>query len=205
MITLEIDSVTPVVQGREGEIHVTATNEGRMRVHRLDIAVAASSPGLSITPSVEHGGYVITTGLEPGEKICRPFLVRAVTADAGRSIRLTANAKFVDEKTGIAGEDAVPRSTDIKIEARPEVYAALGAADAIRDGLKELYEKAKERGRENEGKYKSHLAGGTPSEPLQVALGEEAFRWALSMVELGTRLYRVQADEAASAERKKRE
>jgi len=115
-----------------------------------------------------------------GDTVIRSFAIKPVDAEAGKTFQ--ANAKV----TWTGGNETA--TAEIFVEARPEVYAAIGAAETVRAQLLDFYNNAKQKGREV---HEQTALPESKGDPTSRALQPTSFQWALQMVEMGTKLFRL--------------
>jgi hypothetical protein len=181
-----IQVVRTVVDGAIGEITVTFENTGGTPRNDVQVTVehgGAVSPNatghLTYLPGATEGGYDVGT-VAAGATVVRSFAVKPVDAEAGKTFKADAKVQW----TG--GDDSA--SAEIFVEARPEVYAAIGAAETLRAQLLDFYDNAKQKGREVHEQTALPESKGDPSAR---ALQATSFQWALQMVEMGTKMFRT--------------
>jgi hypothetical protein len=185
-MAVSIEITRTVVDGAMGELTVTYQNSSAAAVNDVRITVedgGAVSPNaeghLVYLPGSTDGGYVIAT-VAAGDSVAKSFAVKSVDAEAGKTYQATARAALA------AGDETA--SVEIFVEARPEVYAAIGAAETLRAQLLDLYNNAKQKGREI---HEDTALPETKGDPASRALQPTSFQWALQMVEVGTKLFRL--------------
>lgn len=190
-----IQIVRTVVDGAIGELTVTYVNNAAAAQTDVNIRVdhgGAVSPNaaghLAYMPSFTDGGYQIGN-VAAGDTIVRSFAIKSIDAEAGKTYQANATVTF-----GGGNESA---NAEVFVEARPEVYAVLGLAETIRAQALEFYNNAKEKGREI---HDGTALPETKGDPTSRALQPTSFQWALNMVELGTKMFRVGGPPRGSGE-----
>ncbi|MFN8545975.1 MAG: hypothetical protein U0807_17465 [Candidatus Binatia bacterium] len=184
---IEAHVTKAVVDGEYGEITVTlrpTADVGPVALTVREAAIATTDgadapPGLAFLPSDE--GYVVA-GIKADESCSRAFAVKPIGAEAGKTYTVEASATSGD--TRLASTRLA-----IFVEARPEVYAALGAVEHLRRTLLGAYEALKQVGRDVHREHGTVLPN-TRVEAPQKTLEPESLQWALDMVEQGTRYFR---------------
>jgi hypothetical protein len=183
---LTADLVEPIVESRVGEIVVTVKNPqatdqpgGKLTLRDLS---AATAPAFAITPASVDGGYDV--GVIPAGGTTRTFCVRPVHAEVGRTYYL---------ELALTPPQGTPSvlPLQVKVDARPEVYAMLGAIDGLRSRLLSGYDNLVAAGRDVHEQHGTVLPGGRPIEPARVALHHSSFNFAMQAIELGLRVLRV--------------
>ena len=198
---LTAEMTTPVVDGQAGVMSVTIENTDSFALKKLKVGVQPSgnnAPGTLFqfipSPQQRRWSYRLKI-LDAGESATLPFAVIPIDAETGRTYEVEVAARWqaYDEDTrSFVPQVPTPVRLKIHLEARPEVYLAIGAADVLRRTLLQTYEALTQSGRDSHSKARTTLPS-TPSDPARTAFGENSFDWAMSMVELGSRLYRNQA------------
>lgn len=180
-----IQIVRTVVDGAIGELTITYENQSGAVANDVVIkaahggAITPNSAGhLGYLPGATEGGYAVGN-VAAGATVVRSFAIKPVDAEAGKTYQVDATVTFVG-----GNENA---SANVFVEARPEVYAAIGIADTVRAQVLELYNNAKQKGRDaHEGTSLPETRG----DPTARALQPTSFQWALQMIELGTKMFR---------------
>jgi len=182
-----IQILRTVVDGAMGEITVTFENKTGAPCTAVKITVedgGAVSPNaeghLGYLPASTDGGYDVGT-VAVNETVVRSFAVKPVDAESGKTYQANAKVEF-------SGGGPETATAEIFVEARPEVYAAIGAAETLRAQFLELYNNAKQKGREI---HEDTALPDTKGDPTSRALQPTSFQWALQMVELGTKVFRL--------------
>jgi hypothetical protein len=185
-MTVSIEIVRTVVDGAMGEIAVTYHNTGGAAVADVRITVSDGGPvsanatgHLLYLPGTSDGGYLVAS-VAAGGSVSKSFAVKSVDAEAGKTFQANAQVSLV------SGDETA--SAEIFVEARPEVYAAIGAAETLRAQLLDFYNNAKQKGREI---HEDTALPESKGDPAARALQATSFQWALQMVEAGTKLFRV--------------
>ncbi len=173
----------PVADGQAGEVVVSFTASSPARNVRLTVepVLATGTPRLLFVPDAVHGGYLLPE-VAAGTPIDRLFSVKPVDAEAGTDHQCVAYARFCD------GSEEASTAFTIHVEARPEVYAALGAVEHLRRVLIGAYDSLKQLGKE------VHRNSGTvlptaPRDAVRETLHPDTVQWALDMIEQGTRQF----------------
>ena len=192
-MSTSIQIVRTVVDGAIGEITVTFENTGGTPRNDVQVSVehgGAVSPNatghLVYLPGATEGGYAVGT-VAPGTTVVRSFAVKPVDAEAGKTFK-------ADAKVSWTGGDETA-SAEVFVEARPEVYAAIGAAETLRAQLLDFYDNAKLKGREV---HEQTALPESKGDPASRALQATSFQWALQMVEMGTKMFRTNGPPRAS-------
>ena len=176
-----IDAVVTraVVDGQYGEITVTVVPDAKLEAVSVS-ATAQATDGGTVAPLalIPDSGYAVATA-DQGVALARLFAVKPVAAEAGKTYAVQVQLAW---KGGTLG-----KSVQVPVEARPEVYAAIGAVEHLRRTLLGAYESFKQVGKTVHQNTTLPDSGG---EPARQALHPETFQWALSMVEMGTKLFR---------------
>ena len=217
-----MEVVYPVVDSRIGELTIQVTNPTEVPMQRVSVrvreAATTGAPFFSVTPSADYGGYAIPT-IEPGKSVPLAFCVRPVQAEIGREYRFQVvavfsleDAKSRDRRARAAGRGEgqgragyeegnvkmLQQEAQFKlpVEARPEVYAAIGALESLRARLLSGYDSLVAKGRDTHDALGTVLPGGSAVEPAHVALDPGSFRFLFEALELGVRVLNVPADRA---------
>lgn len=182
---IDVTLVEPLIDSRGGEMEVTLTNPRRKRwqdvvVRLKEVGASDGVRRFSILPSYADGGYRIDE-IPPLGSLARRFSLRPLHADVGSVTEIEVSLEFRDAQE-------LKAVFSVRVEARPEVYAALGAAEWLRERLLAGYEELEQTGRRTHRK----LGGSWPSpeslEPARLALGEESFRKLFEVLQLGARV-----------------
>ncbi len=170
----------PVADGQSGEVVVSFTASAGAKNVRLTVELvhATDAPKLTFVPDAAYGGYLLPD-VAAGRTVERVFTARPIDAEVGTDYHCVANAVGV-------GVNESSASFTIQIEARPEVYAALGAVEHVRRVLIGAYDSLKQLGKE------VHRTSGTvlpasPRDAVREALSPDSVQWALDKIEQGTR------------------
>jgi hypothetical protein len=131
---------------------------------------------LAYIPGQADGGYVVAS-IANNAKVERLFAIKPLDAEAGK--RYSALATVGSET----------QTFEIFVEARPEVYAAIGAAERMRQTLLGLYDDFKQTGRTV---HEETALPTTDGEAANEALQPSSFQWAMSAVEMVTRTSKSQ-------------
>lgn len=184
--SLAADLVEPIVDARVGEIVITVKNSqsapqagGTLTLRDLS---PANAPAFAITPAGVDGGYDVSP--IPVGGTTRTFCVRPVHAEVGRTYYLEVALTPRD------GTASVLRLS-VKVDARPEVYAMLGALEGVRTRLLDGYDNLIASGKQVHEQHGTVLPGGRQVEPARVALNHSSFNFAMQALELGLRVLRV--------------
>ncbi len=169
-----------VADAQSGEVVVSFTPTAAAKNVRLTVELvqATDPPKLGFVPDAAHGGYLLAD-VPAGKTIDRVFTARPIDADVGSEFQCIAYAR------GEGVNEASPTFT-VHIEARPEVYAALGAVEQVRRVLIGAYDSLKQLGKE------VHRTSGTvlpasPRDAVREVLHPDSVQWALDIIEQGTR------------------
>ncbi len=181
-----IQVVRTVVDGAIGELTVTHVNSSGVAETGVRItvdhggAISSNAAGhLAYIPGSTDGGYEVGV-VAAGATVVRSFGVKPVDAEAGKTYQINASVS--------SAGGAESATAELFVEARPEVYAALGLAETVRAQALDFYTNAKQKGREvHEGTALPETKGDPTSRSLQPT----TFQWALQMVELGTKLFKT--------------
>lgn len=194
-MTTSIQIVRTVVDGAIGELTVTYQNTGGAPANDVVVRVqhgGAVSPNaaghLAYIPGPTEGGYALGT-VAPGASVTRSFAIKPIDAEAGKTYQADAQVT-----SSGAPENA---SADVFVEARPEVYAAIGVAETVRAQVLDFYNNAKQKGRDA---HESTALPETRGDPTARALQPSSFQWALQMIELGTKMFRAAGPPRGSGE-----
>jgi len=187
-----VDLVEPLVDARVGEIVVTLKNKGERnlpggRLTLRDLG-GPQNPAFAVTPSSRDGGYQVDAVPLGGTP--RAFCLRPLQAEVGRKYPVEVAFTPCDGK-------ALTLVVAVAVEARPEVYAAIGAIDVVRRNLLAGYEHLVAAGKQAHQAQGTILPGGRPIEAAPVALGPGSFQFVMEALELGLRVLRVPAQRAA--------
>ena len=184
-MSTSIQIVRTVVDGAIGEVTVTFDNSGEPQRDNVVITIEDGGPvspnadgHLVYIPGAVEGGFAVGQ-VAADTIVVRSFAVKPVDAEAGKTYQATATVAFD------GGQEEA--HADVFVEARPEVYAAVGAAEALRAQLLEFYNNAKEHGR---AVHENTALPETKGDPTSRALQPSSFQWAMQMVELGTKMFR---------------
>jgi hypothetical protein len=192
-MSLSYQILMPVVDGQVGVMEVVFENSGSAAINGLKLFVvhngvpagSEAMGSLAYLPSQPDGGYVVDS-LAAGASVRRSFAVLPKDAEAGKTYSAQITASY-------AGSDPVVITAEIYVEARPEVYAMIGAAERLRQVMLGAYDNFKDVGRQvSKGKAMPDTQG----EYGHLALQPGTFHWALGMVQNGTRLFKMQREDA---------
>lgn len=195
--------VTPphpiVVDTRVAEVQVAFENTLSQSVYEatLGIRPARQASAFAVTPSLEEGGYVLGE-VEPGQQLTRTFCVRPVEAEVGRKYTMHVVLQYRIRREQTRGQECVlsevmepPHEFHIDVEARPEVYAVIGALETLRGSLEKTYESFVDTGRSTHKDLKTALPRGEKVDIPRVALSKGSFKFLLEAVEVGSRLLNI--------------
>lgn len=197
---LEVVPVQPVVGGTTGEVRVRVRNPTDEPWQGVAIAIheVTTSPAARrfvVVPSAEDGGYVIDE-ISAKKSVERSFCLRPVEADVGSQTDFKVSLLGADERGGkrrsraLGGMQSRELAFAVRVEARPETYAAIGAAEWLRETLLSAYERMQETGRRTQAKRDMTWPDPTSTDAGRVALGEKSFQALFEAVELGVRVAR---------------
>lgn len=199
---LEVVPVQPVVGSGTGEVRVRVRNPSEEAWSGLAIAVrevtGTTSPAARrfvVVPSVEDGGYAIDE-IAPGATVERTFCLRPVEAEVGSRTTFEASLGPQGERESkrrgraMAGGHPLTLAFEIAVEARPETYAAIGAAEWIRETLLSAYEQMQETGRRTQATRGFTWPDPSSADAGRMALGEKSFQALFEAVEIGVRVAR---------------
>jgi hypothetical protein len=197
-VATEIKVLRTVVDGAIGELKVTFENKSGGKLDEVRMAVEHGGPvspdaagHLAYVPGTAEGGYAVGS-VAAGATVERVFAVKPIDAEAGKTYKADATVSF---KGGTESASA-----ELFVEARPEVYAAIGAVETLRAQFLDLYNNAKEKGRE----VHEHTAlPETKGDPASRVLQPTSFQWALQMVEVGTKMFRASGPPRGSGDAEK--
>jgi hypothetical protein len=199
-------TVRPIVDGGTGEIAVEVLNDsdralpgGRLSLRDRG---SAKAPLFAITPAQDDGGYELAR--IPVGGIRRMFCVRPVQAEVGHRYDIDivferhADAKAVERERTRADKTAAPDRTlvarsFVNVEARPEVYAAIGAVETLRDELLKRYKDLVHKGRETNKRFETMLPRSPSPDAVHVALGRQSFDFLMQALDLGLRVVQAPA------------
>jgi hypothetical protein len=204
----------PVVAGRSGEVVIEIENRADEALH--DVRLGLRETGISSDGAGRHlatippfdDGYCLTK-LNGRVKRRFTFAVRPLHAESGIKVPMELHVEAYPEPTleyamrkvrdwrtpSAAKLEPEQRQLqlqggfEIDIEARPEIYAAIGALELARRWVEKGYDGLKELGRETHQNLQTTLPGGTPIEPARVALSEDSFRGLFELVGAGVRVF----------------
>lgn len=181
---IDVTLVQPLVQGRTGEIRVTLTNRGGRSlpagVLRVQEAGGRDPARFAVVPPYEDGGYRLDEVPAEGT-VARSFCLRPVDAEVGADTDFEVSFESPDGP--VLRELFVAR-----IEARSEVYAAIGAVAWLRERLLAAYDELEETGRRAHESMGGTWPANDAADPARVVLGEESFRRVFELVQLGARI-----------------
>ena len=188
-MAITIDVTQAVTDGQFGELTITfrndttaAVNGATLYVSHNGVITPDAQGSLAYIPAKTDGGYAVPGPIAAGASVSRVFAVKPVDAEAGK----TYDALVEATPQGGATQSA---HQQMFVEARPEIYAAIGAAERLRQTLLNSYEDFKQTGRQVHQETALPETGG---EPANEALQPSSFQWALSAIEFGTRLFQSQ-------------
>ena len=194
--------VEPVVDGRMGEWSVSVHNTSDRAVAgclSLRDSGSATAPWFHITPPGEHGGYFLRE-IRPGDRLDRHFSLRPVNAEVGKSYRVRVLFEpLVDDAEGRT-RLAAPVTLgefEVSVRARPEVYAAIGAVEKLRQRLHAGYRECIAEGEKAQGRTASMLPS-SPDDHIEVPLREQSFDFLLRALDLGLRVVQAPARRRSS-------
>jgi hypothetical protein len=176
----------PVVDGQYGEVTVTLVPDDDLDDVKLALAAKPVDPTTSAVPPLgflpDMDGYLVAKATK-GAPLTRVFAVKPIGAEAGKTY-------VADITLTVKGAQTATKSVTVPVEARPEVYAMLGAAEHLRRIALGAYESFKQVGK---SVHQGTALPETGGDPLTQPLKPESFQWALSMVERGVQLMRETA------------
>jgi hypothetical protein len=180
---LEAHVTKAVVDGQYGEVSVTCVTDDALENLQITVSTKPTDPNAPATPALgflpDNDGYVLPA-VAKATTVTRAFAIKPVAAEAGKT--------YVGEvQVTWKGGTPVAKTFSVPVEARPEVYAALGAVEHLRRTFLGAYESLKQVGKTVHQGTTLPDSGG---EPVAQALRPETFQWALSMVEMGTQIFR---------------
>jgi len=122
------------------------------------------------------------------------FAITPLKAEPGKSYECELHYywKYCDEKKG-APEHHEIETVTVPVHASDSAYFAIGIAKELQRKSETFYLDMIEKGREAQNQQWA-LFGGTKLDPARVAVNETSFNWAMSLVELGSRIYRTQVE-----------
>ena len=182
-----------VVDGQYGEVAVTFVPDDKLEGVQVSAASKATDAGTGTAPALrfipDNEGYSLPAA-DKGVTVTRVFAIKPVGAEVGKT--------YVAEiRVSAKGTTTAATSFEVPVEARPEVYAALGAVEHLRRTLLGAYESFKQVGKTV---HQGTVLPDTGGEPATQALHPETFQWALSVVEMGTRLFREKVPSGTSGD-----
>lgn len=189
IMAITVDVVRTVVDGEMGELQVTFKNDTNAAVNGLRLSVSDNGPvspnalgSIGYLPSKSDGGYVVAGSVAANAEIVRTFAMKPIDAEAGKTFAANVAAEWT-------GGGPQTLAIQIFVEARPEVYAAIGAGERLRQAVLAAYDNFKDAGRQV---HKDTALPDTKGEPASYALQPATFQWALGLIEQGTKLFKDQ-------------
>jgi hypothetical protein len=197
----ELIPIREIIDGDAGEFAVKVLNRSERALPggRLSLRDrgAAKAPLFAITPSQEDGGYDLAR--IPVGGIRRTFCIRPVHAEVGHHydievvLQARGDAKPAPrerDRGEPAGESEGEQSARFRVEvlARPEVYAAIGAVETLRDTLLDRYKEWIAKGRATNRNFETMLPRSPSPDAVQVALGRQSFDFLMQALDLGLRI-----------------
>lgn len=171
-----------VSDGESGEVAVSFTPDRSATNVRLSVSAGlAGTQRLAFVPDAHDGGYLLDT-VVAGARVDRVFTVKPIDAEVGSDHRCVAYARFSDDTEERSAEFVV------HIDARPEIYAALGAVEHLRRVLVGAYDSLKQLGKEVH-RGSGTVLPSTPKDAVHETLHPDSVKWALDMIEQGTRQF----------------
>ena len=178
----------PPVEGRTGEALITIRNENQERelsvrhvvVREVTGGSSRESRRFAVIPAEEDGGYRGITVPAQGSKALSFCLRPLEAAEVGTSTAFDVEV--------VIGDTKLHESLTVQVEARPEVYAALGAVEWLREKMLTTYREMQQKGRETQRDRRMTWPSAEPADPVGVALGEESFRKVFEAIQLGARI-----------------
>lgn len=178
--------VQPLVEARTGEVQVTFKNPLKkslrgivMKLQEEGGNAPVAARRFAVVPSFEDGGYQIDE-IEPETTVTRTFCLRPVEANVGTETQFEATVE--------SGEERIGKPIPVRVEARPEVYAAVGAAEWLRERLLAVYDELQRIGLETHKGLGETWPGAAPADPARVALSGESFKRVFEAIQLGVRI-----------------
>jgi hypothetical protein len=160
----------------------------------------AKAPLFAITPSQDDGGYDLAR--IPATGIQRRFCIRPVHAEVGHTYKIEVVLQSYPEEEPARRRRPEPAAMAapvmlserrIEVQARPEVYAAIGAVETLRDGLLKRYGEWVNKGRKANKDFQTMLPRTPSPDAVHVALGERSFEFLMQALDLGLRVVQTPA------------
>ncbi len=194
----DVSLVQPVIEARTGEVRVQVTNPTDAELRDVMLRFEEITGEMrearrfAIIPSSDDGGYAIPV-IEPGGTESRTFCLRPVQAPVGSVTEFQASLEpRVDDhgERSAAGKlpDLESAAFSVRVEARPEMYAAVGAAEWLRDALLRAYDELQEKGRTTYQERGFTRPGMQPADAPRVILSEKTFETIFQAIEVGVRI-----------------
>jgi hypothetical protein len=200
----QLGSVTDVSSCQTGQVDFNAVavdeNVKDVRVH----LTCKHDHLFNIVPnsSMPYTISALDVGDERGQDL--PFTITPLNAEPGKTyeFELHYSWKNCGDKKGTEYRDV--KRIRVPVYASDSTYFAIGMAKALQEKSEKFYMEMKDKGLEAQNNRWA-LFGGHDIDPGRVAVSEQSFNWAMSLVELGSRIYRTQvetvkkSDQAAAA------
>jgi hypothetical protein len=194
----DVSLVQPVVEARTGEVRVQVTNPTSEELRDVTLRFeeitgeVREARRFAIIPSVDDGGYVIPV-IEPGGTASRTFCLRPVQASVGSVTEFEASLepRVSDDGKRIAAArlpELKSAAFVVRVEARPEMYAAVGAAEWLRDSVLRAYDELQQKGRTTYQERGFTRPGMKPVDAPRVVLSEKTFETIFQAIEVGVRI-----------------
>jgi len=200
----------PVVAGRSGEVVIELENRGEAALRDVVVRLREATSSerdtgrrLSTIPPFEDGYHV--DHVAGRSKRRWMFALRPLVNESGLVVPMELQIESMDELSWqrmiLRSARSVPSDLellrperltgtfDVEIEARPEVYVAIGALELARRWVEKGYDGLKELGRDTHRALQTTLPGGAPIEPARVALSEDSFRGLFEVIGMGVRVF----------------
>jgi hypothetical protein len=189
VIDVEVERMP--ANGSYGMVIALFRNDARFNLNDVIVDCAFPREGLmEVVPEPEVGCYYST--VRAADPMVRSrFLVLPNEAETGRTYTGVVRVSHVDADGNRRIHER--QQFDIRLEPRPEIYFAIGVADTVRRLGLAVYTQMVNAGREAHERDETVLPDfANIEDPAKVLMGEETFSWAMSMIQLGTRIYNSQ-------------
>jgi hypothetical protein len=189
-----LGSVTPCSNGHTGhmDFNARATNKN---VKDVRVHLTCKHDGLfCIVPSVSVPYMIPTLDECQEDGVDLRFAITPLNAEPGKSYECELHYywKYCDDKKDAVEHHKVETVT-VPVHASDSAYFAIGIAKTLQEKSEKFYTDMMDKGQDAQNQQWA-VFGGSKLDPARVAVNETSFNWAMSLVELGSRIYRTQVE-----------